>query len=291
LIAAFDQVGTGDQQSLDDYIARNWRAGRFAGPDDQRALVEARTLLAAYKALRQSETLQVLGSEVFCQTRPRVVEPDHAIVLSGRIDRVARRPDDAIELLDFKTGAHLPTHNELYNDPATTIYHLLAAERYSALRIVVAHISLRTGSRVEIELDAAGVAAGKERLRELVRQLAADDSRSPRPLPAPSAQRASRARRSYLRITSKGGSKHDRGDRATARHEGTARRVGCGRGRGAGRATGRLPDMRVLQVELQRDLGGVAEGDRETARHEGTARPSRTTTRSPCMGQQGDCPA
>lgn len=175
LIAAFDQVGTGDQQSLDDLIARNWRAGRFAGPDDQRALVEARTLLAAYKALRQSETLQVLGSEVFCQTRPRVVEPDHAIVLSGRIDRVARRPDDAIELLDFKTGAHLPTHNELYNDPATTIYHLLAAERYSALRIVVAHISLRTGSRVEIELDAAGVAAGKERLRELVRQLAADD--------------------------------------------------------------------------------------------------------------------
>ncbi len=175
IIAAFDQAIGVAQEDFESLVGRNWRAGRFVKDDDQRALSEAMTLLAAYADLRRSETVQVLDSEVFCQTRPRTVGARQAIVLSGRIDRVARRDDGKIELLDFKTGAVLPTRHELYNDPATTIYHLLAAERYSAQRIVVAQLSLRTGARVEVELDADGVAAGKERLREMARQLVADD--------------------------------------------------------------------------------------------------------------------
>lgn len=175
LVAVFDHAGSGTRSDLDDLIAHNWRAGRFAAYDEQRALIEAKTLLTAYADLRQTEMVEILGSEVFCQTRPRALGTGQAIVLSGRIDRVARRDDGTIELLDLKTGAFLPTHDELYNDPATTMYHLLAAERYNARRIVVAQLSLRTGGRVEVELDADGVAAGKELLREMVRQLAADE--------------------------------------------------------------------------------------------------------------------
>lgn len=174
LIAAFDRATDGMPERLDDLIERHWRAGRFAPDDDRRALTEAHTLLTAYAALRRTEAVQVLGNEVFCQTAPRALDSGHAIVLSGRIDRVARREDGAIEILDFKTGAYLPTRDELYNDPATAIYHLLAADRYDAHRIVAAQLSLRTGARVEVELDADGVAAGKERLREMARQLVAD---------------------------------------------------------------------------------------------------------------------
>lgn len=174
LIAAFDRCTGGTPEHLDDLIERHWRLGRFGPDDDHRALTEAHTLLTAYAALRRTEAVQVLGNEVFCQMAPRALGSGHAIVLSGRIDRVARRDDGAIEIVDFKTGAYLPTRDELYNDPATTIYHLLAADRYDAPRIVVAQLSLRTGARVEVKLDADGVAAGKERLRELARQLVAD---------------------------------------------------------------------------------------------------------------------
>jgi RecB family exonuclease len=175
LVVAFDRSTSGMQQHLDELITHNWRPGRFAAVDDQRALAEARTLLTAYAAMRQTETAQVLGSEVFCQTAPRAIGTDYTIVLSGRIDRIARRNDGTIELLDVKTGAYLPTHDELSNDPATTIYHILAAERYSGQRISVAQLSLRTGGRVEVTLDATGVAAGKALLREMVRQLATED--------------------------------------------------------------------------------------------------------------------
>ncbi len=177
LIAAFDRAAGLEQETLDTLVGRHWRGGRFAMDDDHRALGEARMLLAAYATLRQAETVEVLGSEVFCQTAPRAlgIGIGQTIILSGRIDRVAQRGDGVIELLDFKTGAYLPTYDELYNDPATTIYHLLAEERYNAGRIVVAQLSLRTGARVEVELDAEGVAGGKGCLREMARQLTADD--------------------------------------------------------------------------------------------------------------------
>ncbi len=181
LIVAFDRAASATSAAssavndLDDLVWRNWHAGRFATDDNHRALAEAKTLLTAYADLRQAEVVQVLGSEVFSQTAPRALGTGHTIVLSGRIDRIGQRNDGTIELLDLKTGAHLPTHDELYNDPATTIYHLLAAERYHAQRIVVAQLSLRTGGRVEVEFDADGVAAGKDRLREMARQLVADD--------------------------------------------------------------------------------------------------------------------
>ena len=175
LIVAFDRSIGGSPHVPDDLVKRNWRAGRFAAGDDQRALAEATTMLAAYAELRQTETVQVLDSEVYCQTTPRAVGAGYAIVLSGRIDRVARRSDGAIELLDLKTGAYLPTMDELSRDPATTIYHLLAAERYDTERVVVAQLSLRSGGRVDVTLDADAVAAGKDRLREMVRQIATDD--------------------------------------------------------------------------------------------------------------------
>lgn len=177
LAAAFDRSACGSPRAIDDVVGRNWRAGRFAAADDRPALAEARTLLAAYATQRQTEAVQVkvLDSEVFCQTPPRAVGAGYAIVLSGRIDRVARRSDGTIEILDLKTGAYLPTYDELYHDPATTIYHLLAAERYHTEQIVVAQLSLRTGARIEVSLDADGLAAGKNLLREMARQIAADD--------------------------------------------------------------------------------------------------------------------
>lgn len=160
LVAAFDRVTGNAQQDIDDLVRRHWHAGRFGPDDDQRAMAEA---------------VQVLGSEVFYQTTPRALEAGYAIVLSGRIDRIAQHADGTIELLDLKTGAHLPTYDELYNDPATAIYHLLAAERHSTQRIVIAQRSLRTGCRVEVTLDTDGVAAGKDRLREMAHQLASED--------------------------------------------------------------------------------------------------------------------
>lgn len=175
LAVAFDRSSSDVQQNLDQLIQRNWRAGRFAADDDQLALAEAKVLVAAYAAYRQTEIVRVLGSEVFCQTAPRTLGDRYALVLSGRIDRIAQRNDGTIELLDLKTGAHLPTHDELYNDPATTIYYLLAAERYNAHRIVVAQLGLRTGTRIEVSLDTGAIAAGKARLREMAHQLVTND--------------------------------------------------------------------------------------------------------------------
>src|SRR5690242_11846068 len=59
LVAAFDRSRCDSQHSLDNWITRNWRTGRFAGVDDLHAQSEAATLLAAYAALRQTEEAQI----------------------------------------------------------------------------------------------------------------------------------------------------------------------------------------------------------------------------------------
>jgi len=92
LVAAFDRPTGGEQHDLDDVIGRNWHAGRFAGADDGRARDEAKTLLAAYAALRETETVRVLGNEVFCQTRPRVLR------LARRCDRETDRHEGTASL-------------------------------------------------------------------------------------------------------------------------------------------------------------------------------------------------
>ncbi len=89
LIVAFDRAASAANAAssavndLDDLVWRNWHAGRFATNDNHRALADAKTLLTAYADLRQAEAVQVLGSEVFCQTAPRTLGPGHTIVLAG----------------------------------------------------------------------------------------------------------------------------------------------------------------------------------------------------------------
>lgn len=102
LVAAFDRPTGGEQRDLDDVIGRNWHAGRFAGADDGRARDEAKTLLAAYAALRETETVRVLGNEVFCQTRPRVLR------LARRCDRETDRHEGTASPYRLSAGTRLP---------------------------------------------------------------------------------------------------------------------------------------------------------------------------------------
>ena len=172
LIAVHEQHGGSPAGDLGDFLARHWRPGRFAAQDDAGARAEALPLLAAYRELRATERVAVLGVEEFLRTGPRSLGDGRSVILSGKLDRLARRQDGTIEVLDYKTGGALPTRDELRRDPATAIYHLLAAERHGAAPIAVVQLSLRTGARVEVSLDADDLAAGKGQVREMVRQLA-----------------------------------------------------------------------------------------------------------------------
>jgi len=172
LVAAYDRERGSGGQATSTLLARHWRAGRFEPADDGRAREEAGTMLGLYARSQQAGMVEVLASEHAAQIGPRVLDERRAIILSGRIDRVARRADGTLEVLDFKTAAILPSEDELRRDPATAAYHLLAEGRFGPGPLVVAQWSLRSDARVEACLSEADLAAGKDRLRAMVEDLA-----------------------------------------------------------------------------------------------------------------------
>ena len=170
LVAAYDRECGAGGQATSTLLARNWRAGRFEPADDGRAREEAGTMLELYARTRQAVVVEVLASEHFARIGPHSLDERRSIVLSGRIDRIARRADGAVEVLDFKTAAILPSEDELRRDPATAAYHLLVEGRFGPGPLVVAQWSLRRDARVEVCLSAADLAAGKDRLRAMVEE-------------------------------------------------------------------------------------------------------------------------
>ena len=171
LIVAHDRAPATDEESLPSLVTRHWRPGRFHQSDDPRAREEATEMLTLYHRTRATELVDLLTGECFIRTEPRDIGGGLAIALSGRIDRLGRRADGTLEVLDFKTGSTLPSEEELRADPATTAYHLLATSRFQADRIVVAQWSLRSGARSEVPLQPSDVATGKEQLRTMVREM------------------------------------------------------------------------------------------------------------------------
>ena len=105
LAVAYDRDAGPEAPDMDTLIARHWRPGRFGAEDDARAREEARGLLDVYVRSAAAEDVELLDHECFVQTARRSLGDGRCIVLSGRMDRVARQPDGTIEVLDLKTGA------------------------------------------------------------------------------------------------------------------------------------------------------------------------------------------
>lgn len=179
LIARHDRNDAATQD-LEHFIARNWRPGQFAAEEDEFARQEASDMLDCYRRVRQGEEIKIIESEWFARVERRSIGDGLYISLSGRIDRLGRRSDGDIEVLDFKTAAALPSEAELREDLASTAYHVLAAERSAGERIVISQWSLRSNVRSEVALSPAELAAGKARLCDMVREMARGEFRRSR---------------------------------------------------------------------------------------------------------------
>jgi len=91
-------------------------------------------------------------------------------VLIGRIDRLARRPDGALEIIDYKTGRESVTEEEVACDLAMSIYQLLVKRKNPDSRVVATIHCLRTGQSASAELSAEQL----DELEQFIRRTAAE---------------------------------------------------------------------------------------------------------------------
>lgn len=160
--------GGSEPADPDRLLRRHWEVSAYADERESEAhFVKGRDALRLYLNSLPASVEQVLGTEVFMA---------HVVNLRGlqirlgcKADRVGLRPDDVLEITDYKTNAsgRLPTHESLLTDLPTFLYYVLARISYPTYhRVRVSFLNLLNLATVSIEYDADQVTANKRELKE-----------------------------------------------------------------------------------------------------------------------------
>ena len=127
VLEAFHSPERREPQTLERLLEladEKWRSGIRPAPLEAEYRRRLRALLAQYHA---SEVAPGLDGEVLAVERGFRVTLD-ATTLTGRIDRIDRRPDGTLRLLDYKSSKSAMTKQEAEDDLQLALYAVAAAE-------------------------------------------------------------------------------------------------------------------------------------------------------------------
>jgi RecB family exonuclease len=163
-------------EDLKQKLAATWSAHGYGSPEEAAAAQqEGERLLEQHHAHASEEGRTTLAVE--CTVQHRYED----VVLFGKIDRLDRRPDGALEVIDYKSGRRIPTEDDVRGSLAMALYQMLVARNHPGVPVVTTLLHLRSG-------QTASVARSEDELREveagalaLARQILADREKLPCP--------------------------------------------------------------------------------------------------------------
>lgn len=151
-----------DASALIGWLEQEWvPAGYESVASEQAHLALGRDVLTAYHhqgAGQEGETL--FTEKVLCSNMGDYI-------LTGRVDRLDALPGGDLEVIDYKSGAHLPSVAEVADDLPLAIYQLLCARQFGCPRVKASLYHLRTQRKVSVTRtaeDLQPVAAGIDRI-------------------------------------------------------------------------------------------------------------------------------
>ncbi len=142
--------------------------------DELKAQFEAAWSAAGYESAEQAAEFRASGEALLARYYEAAREPGRVtlateatlqrrydeFILFGKLDRLDRRPDGALEVIDYKSGRREVTEREVRESLAMTLYQLLVARQHPGVPVHARIVALRTGEsasvlRADAELDAA----------------------------------------------------------------------------------------------------------------------------------------
>jgi RecB family exonuclease len=141
-------------------------------PEALKAALTERWSQAGYSSHEEAAASRALGEEILDRYHQAAREPGRetlatevtvqrrydTFVLFGKIDRLDRRPDGALEVIDYKSGRYVYTEDDVRESLAMTVYQLLVSRENPGVAVYTGILNLRTGDgafvlRTEDELD------------------------------------------------------------------------------------------------------------------------------------------
>lgn len=153
-------------------LDQSWRRDGYADAEQEvAARAMAGRLCAAYYAASRDEPTRHLGHELFLAAEFRLAGVH--LRVRGKVDRLSLWPDGRLEVLDYKTGTRVPSEADLADALSPFLYLLLVRRTYPTYdRVEVSHLYLREMARVTVAYDHDRCMACKDRLAQVVTQIA-----------------------------------------------------------------------------------------------------------------------
>lgn len=178
-LQTFHDRGAQEGVSLDDLLAQlraGWSQAGFSSPEEAAAHLSAgEAVLTQY----YHSTPEVARETVW--TEKSVQHRYDDFILFGKIDRLDRRADGALEVVDYKSGRLTVSEEEVRASLALSVYQLVVARNNPGVEVFVGILCLRSGVHVSIRRTEAELSATERDLIELVNTILGDEAKTALP--------------------------------------------------------------------------------------------------------------
>jgi putative RecB family exonuclease len=184
----FHEQGGAETQQVGDLLGQlqtSWVDAGYASAEDQAARLElGQQMLVSYF---EAETMRHAAEEKPAETlfvEKTLTAPANGYSLTGRIDRIDRRADGLLEVVDYKSGSYLPDAEELAEDLAIAIYQLLVARAFESPAVLGTIYNLKLNQGISLLRDEPALAQVADEVDQVFHTLSADTTYIPTPGPA-----------------------------------------------------------------------------------------------------------
>ena len=121
------KMGQMELPDLDSLVKAHWiKIGYQSKSHEEHAFTHAKELISSYieKHVKESNPIALETPFLFSLGNLKI---------GGRVDRIDKTPDGKLLIIDYKTGASLPTEKEIATDLQLTLYALAACEVHDAI--------------------------------------------------------------------------------------------------------------------------------------------------------------
>ncbi|MBI4080896.1 MAG: ATP-dependent helicase [Candidatus Levybacteria bacterium] len=163
-------------EGIHDLLKKNWiRLGYTSKIHEEQAYKQADTMLFSVAKNSLLEPAETLALELPFQFFIKQLK------VGGRIDRIDRKPDGRIEIIDYKTGSNIPDEKKVQEDLQLTFYALAATEIHDGILnrtpddIILTLYYLEANKRISTVRTKDELEAAKEKILTIVDDIAKSD--------------------------------------------------------------------------------------------------------------------
>jgi putative RecB family exonuclease len=173
--------GAQQNVSLDELLTQlrdGWSQAGFSSPEEAAAHLSAgEAMLTQYYHSTPDVERETVWTEKTVQHRY------NEFVLFGKIDRLDRRADGALEVVDYKSGRLTVSEEEVRASLALTVYQLLIARNHPGVEVYVGILCLRSAVHVAIHRTEVELMEAEHEIINLVRAILEDEEKAALPGP------------------------------------------------------------------------------------------------------------